>query len=51
MHTIFVPALLLTGIATPLSPPSGLRQGFYRQADPATGPFNGHHSKSKFLAL
>ena len=37
--------------APPFSPPSGLRQGYDRQAGPATGPFNGLHPKSKFLAV
>jgi hypothetical protein len=38
------------GEITPLFPPSSLRQGFYRQADPAPRLFQGPPAKSKFLA-
>jgi hypothetical protein len=34
----------------PLSPTSSLRQGYGRQAGPATGSFNGLHAKNKILA-
>ena len=36
---------------TPFSPPSGLRQGFYRQAGLAQRLFQEPPAKSKFLAV
>jgi len=40
----------MTALIEPLFPASGLRQGYDRQAGPATGSYNGIHRESNFLA-